>query len=534
MRTQFSPAMMTALTLAAAVLFSGTALRAETVSRGPYLQSPTKNSIVVVWEHPTPAAPVLRWGLSSDMSEQVVPAEHSVRHEILLEGLQPGEIYYYALHDGEETFLTEMAAFPTAVESGTPFRFLLYGDTRTRHDIHATVVEAMLKEPDLRFYVHTGDLVSRGAKLEQWDTFFEIEHHLMRRTPFYPVIGNHEEHDGIAPLFEANFVLPDNSPDPGYYYSFVYGNVHIQVLDGHVHSHDWDWCVMERHQFTNTCFSDNQLEWLHEDLRVAAQNPDVDHIIVVTHVGPYSSKENRRGSGQMRELLPFFREMGVDFIVSGHDHYYERGISGNGIPYVITGGGGAPLYDIGAPSPDPHEVIYNEMIENYLLVDVEGPLMHVVAKTPGGRIMDEFTIDSTPECTADEECEIPDATPECPLPEVFCSLGGRCSVRCLEEDPGDPVVPDEDPREADVVAPPAEDVAEPPHDDPPAEDVAEPPHDDPPAVKPPEAGPPAAEGGGGCSSAQLAERGPAATGFVLLLLVSVVLVARRRGSLFVG
>jgi hypothetical protein len=426
---------------AAALVVASTALlsagmaeaRPRPLVRGPYLQRPAPDGIVIVWEHPEPRAPTLRWGLTEELTERWTPGLAARRHDARLSGLEPGRTYFYALYGEDGSLLAEPATFPGPVASGAPFRFAVFGDTRSRMDVHRTVVSALGAEPGLAFYVNTGDLVSDGERADQWDTFFTIESSVMARLPLYPTIGNHDEHGGDAKHFVQSFVLPDAE----YYYSFDAGNVHVVVLDGYVHSEIWLWCIAARNQWTDTCLNDAQLAWLQDDLPRAARDPAIDHIVVVNHIGPYSSKKGRVGSGQMRELLPWFRDMGVTFVVSGHDHYYERGFSGNGIPYVITGGGGAPLYDVGLPSPDPHEVVLNESVENYLLIEVDGPLMRVVTKTPDGRLLDEFTIDATPECVTADTCPAVEPTPACPAAVRACSPGGRCGLACTPEEPAD-------------------------------------------------------------------------------------------------
>ncbi len=95
--------------------------------------------------------------------------------------------------------------------------------------------------------------------------------------------------------------------------------------------------------------------------------------------------------------MPLFKTHGVTMVISGHDHYYEHGLSNNGIPYVITGGGGAPLYAIAKPSPlFPHKVIYNKVIYHYLVMEIDGKYVHVRAMTTKGVKLEEFYFGKPP------------------------------------------------------------------------------------------------------------------------------------------
>jgi hypothetical protein len=66
-------------------------------------------------------------------------------------------------------------SFKTAAPAGMPFEFDVYGDTRTRHDVHRKVVAAMLANSKPDFLLQTGDLVADGNDPALWPIFFDIE-----------------------------------------------------------------------------------------------------------------------------------------------------------------------------------------------------------------------------------------------------------------------------------------------------------------------------------------------------------------------
>jgi hypothetical protein len=99
----------------------------------------------------------------------------------------------------------------------------------------------------------------------------------------------------------------------------------------------------------------------------------------------------------------------VTAIFSGHDHYYERGISDNGIPYVIAGGGGAGLYDIAEPCDFPHTMVTNSQVHHYVSLDVQPDLVRLTAKTADGTVLDETTFDTAKSCGTSSATEEPAA-----------------------------------------------------------------------------------------------------------------------------
>jgi hypothetical protein len=68
-------------------------------------------------------------------------------------------------------------------------------------------------------------------------------------------------------------------------------------------------------------------------------------------------------------LVPLFEQYGVDAVFSGHSHAYER-YAYNGIQYIVTGGGGAPLYDLTVDTVPPIRQ-FGRSAYHYCAVDVD-------------------------------------------------------------------------------------------------------------------------------------------------------------------
>jgi acid phosphatase type 7 len=379
---------------------------AAELTRGPFLQNVTTHSAVVACEGPGLAAVTLHFAQEdaplTEMSCDCV-APHCGCN---LSSLAPDSGYAYEVRSGDE--LLGAGKFRTAPDGPATFHFAVHGDNRSDHISHALVVENLMGE-DFAFIMNTGDLVSSGEIEADWDEFFKVEDPLLANVPIYPAVGNHEEDNGEIPIYERLFHLPAVESGSGdeAYYSFDYVNAHFVVLDNSVNIHPWYECLLLGKLYDN-CFNSDQLAWIQLDLAKAVADSSIDHVFVFVHEGPYSSKEGRTGSAAMRELLPLFAKSKVKVVFSGHDHYFEHGLTGNGLNYVISGGGGAPLYDLKTDFLNqlaPHEVLINKEIHNYQIVTVEGPHVKVVTRDVDElSLLEEFEIGELPACVLADDC----------------------------------------------------------------------------------------------------------------------------------
>jgi len=403
-------------------------IEGTTLTKGPFLQLPEENSILIVWEQDKDSSPSVFCGTTESNMKEVKSSFNGKRHEVMLSNLSINTEYYYYVALGSEK-LSGVYRFRTIPEKGKSFNFSVMGDTRSDPVAHSNIVNVLLKE-DIHFVINTGDLVADGEVDSQWTDFFNIEKELLARVPLFPVIGNHEVHDDKVDLFLKYFVNPVKSSGREEYYSVDYANVHLTVLDGHAQVDKWYSCSL-RGLLTDDCFNEKQEKWLKEDIQKASSNPDIDHIIVLVHAGPYTSKEDRTGNVHVRNLMDFFKQNKVTAIISGHDHYYERGVSGNGIPYIISGGGGAPLYEIEKPNSAPHTVFFNLKDYHYLSLTVAGKYLRIDSKRLSGEIFDILEIGEKPECMDDSECN--KEMPECVEITSKCS-NFVCEYECVDKE----------------------------------------------------------------------------------------------------
>ncbi len=260
------------------------------------------------------------------------------------------------------------ARFRTAPEQRKDFAFIVYGDTRTRDAVHQQVVDRIIKD-DPAFVVHTGDMVSNGTKTDEWRVFLGIEKQLLGNTVLYPSPGNHERQ---APQYFDFFAARSH-------YSFNWGGVHVAVLNSDIGA-----VPKERREE----FWTEQKRWLDDDLASAAK---ADFRFVVLHHPPFSAMGRRGPNEQSRELIPTFEKRGVSIVFAGHDHNYQRHVK-DGIQYIVTGGGGAPLYDADAPIPD--ITVKAIKAEHFVRMQVTGTKALITAVGLDGKELDRLEIQS--------------------------------------------------------------------------------------------------------------------------------------------
>jgi 3',5'-cyclic AMP phosphodiesterase CpdA len=228
-------------------------------------------------------------------------------------------------------WLTAVLLLPLYAASAPPqpagalFRFVAYGDTRTHHDIHQQIVDAVLQcDPDL--VLQTGDLVSDGGNAAQWRKFDEITAKLRDKTPYYPARGNH---DTGGTGYEDHVTQPFRPGGTKLYYAFDKENIRFISLDTEEgikpESAEYQWLVKE----------------------LASAKADHKLVVPFFHVAIFSIGSHGSNHALRHVLHPLFKEYGVKLVFQGHDHNYYRTVR-DGITYVVTGGGGAPLY------PDAH------------------------------------------------------------------------------------------------------------------------------------------------------------------------------------
>lgn len=390
-----------------------------TLTKGPYLQNVSKHQITIGWETTDPAPGTLFWGNDpANLNNQAssAPIEFSYKggvlynHWVTLTNLERATTYYYKIEGVD--YSSDVYMFTTAPKNTQPFKFVIFGDSQggsidDPNEAHEMVVDAVLGELPA-FVVRPGDLVSSGKSLADWEYFFHAEKELIAITPFFPVVGNHDDNGvdsdtGVSG--EQNFIRLFRFPAPrdgATWYSFDYANVHFIVVN------------IEK-ELTLIFPSAEQMLWLTADLQAAINNPYTNFIFVSYHEPAFSWKEGRGPNFIAKYILdPIFQQYGVNLIFTGHNHHYAHAFF-NDMDHIITGGGGSPLYDFvdnveSKPGYRMHDKSYH-----YCLVEVNGQQAKVTAiRAQDGSIIETFSVYSpypvVPEPDDDDDTADDDST----------------------------------------------------------------------------------------------------------------------------
>jgi len=332
----------------------------------PYLQNLAGSTIVVRWETQAAQVGKVEYGLTTGYGSEVSNSSPAVDHELTLTGLASDTLYHYRAISGADT--SADATFHSDVTGDRRFRFFAYGDDRSDSAGHQSVVNRMLQaSPFPSLALNGGDMTYDGSDAA-YRTFFNISRGLLRSLPLYPVLGNHDK-TNLTDWFRF-FVLPNNER----WYSRRYGNSAFICLDN----------------YSTYTPGSAEYDWLVAELAADSADPAVRHIFVNFHEPPYTTNTGHASNLTVRQYLcPLFEQYHVAIVFNGHVHCYEHSLV-NGVHYIISGGGGAPLYT--GWNPTQPWTVYREATFEFVLVDVAGDTIRTVAIRPDGSRFDSLLL----------------------------------------------------------------------------------------------------------------------------------------------
>lgn len=338
--------------------------------RLPYVQAVDTSGAVVLWRVGRAVRDSFRYRIGGEGEWRTAPVERIPIPEgrspdrgatsegprdrrVRLRGLPPAsEVEYAVLAD---TVALPPSAFRTAPRPGGagPVRVLAFGDSGFGSESQVRLARLM-EARGWDVAIHVGDLAyASGTERDFTLRHFGVYDALLARVPFFPTPGNHDLlTDGGRP-YDRAFEWP--APRPGArYYTFRWGPVRLFALDSSSGEAGRD---LRR-------ASGEQYAWLVAALDSARREAGVRWLVAYMHHPLHSGATGFAGKGpdrRLREaLVPLFERHGVDLVVSGHDHHYERShpiLSRDPVPpgcgpvYLVTGGGGASLYARGITPP---------------------------------------------------------------------------------------------------------------------------------------------------------------------------------------
>jgi hypothetical protein len=299
------------------------------ITRGPYLQMGTPSSVVVRWRTGGPSDSQVLYGPDpSSLIWTASDAALTTEHEVTLTNLSPNTVYYYATGSTTQTLAgadTEhfFRTSPTA-GTATPTRVWVLGDSGTANANARAVRDAYYGFNGSSYaslWLMLGDnAYTQGLDSEYQAAVFDMYPATLRQSVLWPTLGNHDgaaanSSTGTGPYYD-NFTLPTLGEAGGLasgteaYYSFDYGNIHFVNLESFE---------------TNRSTTGPMLTWLQNDLASTNQ----EWVVAFWHHPPYSKGSHDSDVDiEMREMredaLPILEAAGVDLVLTGHSHSYER------------------------------------------------------------------------------------------------------------------------------------------------------------------------------------------------------------------
>ncbi len=315
------------------------ALQKAILTRGPYLQMANENSVIIRWRTDIASNSRIQLGTSTtnysiSIDDSNVLTEHSVK----VTGLEADTKYYYTIGNSSDMLQGSSSNYFTTSPTYNTSRklsFSAFGDCgKPANSIQSATLNAYLSytsgNPAELMLLLGDNAYSTGTDAEYQANFFNTYGPtLLKNHILFPAPGNHDY--GNVPETQANpniayfknFTTPTNGECGGVpsnsaaYYSYNWGNVHFLSLDSHGNESGNSYRLYDT--------LSNQVKWIKADLEANTR----PWTIVYWHHPPYTMGSHNSDTESelvyMREnLLRILERYGVDLVLCGHSHDYER------------------------------------------------------------------------------------------------------------------------------------------------------------------------------------------------------------------
>ena len=239
------------------------------------------------------------------MSRKYISATKTYAYTANLSGLTLGRDYTYWLCLTNQPSAASRTRTFTLAEKGESLSFFLLGDPQIiesdRNDniqaLDQTLAAALSIQPEPSFLISLGDQVNSEDSMLEYDAFVRAAS--FKSIPLAAICGNHDTSGPFAPYLGPTFMTESNN------YSFVRDNALFIAIDSN--NRDFD----AQKQFVRDAIAAQPARW----------------VFVLMHHGLYSAgphSDSNTIDSLREEYAPFFTEMDIDAVLSGHDHIYAR------------------------------------------------------------------------------------------------------------------------------------------------------------------------------------------------------------------
>lgn len=316
-------------------------LFSQSLLRGPYLQSLTNNSVKIMWRTSDSVKSTVKYGSSpTELTNVIVDTARKKNHIVKISGLNAKTKYFYSV-GFDATILAggnDQHHFVTApiVGDTSGFKFWVTGDFGGGNDEQIKVrkwFENYIQGNVIDGWLWLGDNVyNDGTDAEYSAKVFDKVYgydSIFRFLNFYPIPGNHDYNSvnrfdnpiyHRGPYFDMvevfkNAEMGGLASNTENYYSYDYGNTHFIALNS------------ELYQYIFNDLPDVYKTWLTNDIKNSTKKFKVAYF----HQPPYSKGSHDSDDawelfmGSIRQrIIPILEKYGVDLVLCGHSHVYER------------------------------------------------------------------------------------------------------------------------------------------------------------------------------------------------------------------
>ncbi len=403
------------------------------VKRGPYLQKGRNDQVTVRWRTNLPSDSRVRFGATPGSLTNIADSAAVVtNHEVVVTGLAADTTYFYSVGSTTQQLAGADAGhfFRTSPLPGTikDTRVWVIGDAGTARPEQSEVRDAYYNftgatHTDLWLMLGDNAYVT-GTDSQYQVAVFDMYAELLRKSVVWPTRGNHEV---SAPVYQGLFTLPTIGEVGGVasgteaYYSFDYANIHFLCLDS---------------EGSDRSVGGVMYNWAAADLAATNQQ----WIIAFWHHPPYTRGSHNSDTEsklvQMRQNFnPLLEAGGVDLVLCGHSHSYERSMlinghygvastltpemvfdSGDGRPagdgayQQLSGGNAGTVYTVAGSSgkissgPLDHNAMFVSLQRlASVVLDIDGDSLDMTTIDENGIVIDSFRLEEAPRalCSGD-------------------------------------------------------------------------------------------------------------------------------------
>lgn len=327
------------------------------IYRYPYIQRTSESEATIKWKTNAPTTSKVDYGTSpGGLTNTESNAVLTQNHEIRITGLSDDTKYYYKVGNGTVDYTTANSSrfFVTNPVIGTSIatRIWVTGDAGTgktgQYDVRDAYLNYAGTQGKADLWLMMGDnAYEHGREADYQMGLFDVYDSILQNTVSFPTSGNHDFYGEASPVTQTGpyfdiFALPKDGESGGVasgteaYYSYDYGDIHFVALE----SYD-----------LNRDSTAAMATWLKSDL----QNTNAKWLIAYWHYAPYTkvghdSDDPNDHSGRAIEMREYFNPIlerhGIDLVLAGHSHGYERsylidghyGFSTSLVPAMIKDG----------------------------------------------------------------------------------------------------------------------------------------------------------------------------------------------------